>query len=351
MVKKKFSLFVVIAVMLVILAACSKDDGEGTGEKDKKPAESSKDKITVYVGFQEDHAIEAMRQFTEDTGIEAEMIRMSGGEIFAKILAEKENPQASIWYGGPADTFIAAKDQDLLEPYISPEASKIDERYKDAEGYWTGIYTGALGFAYNKDFIEKNNLEPPKSWEDLLDPIYKDEIVMGDPSSSGTAYTVMYTILKVMGDEEKGFDYLKQLHGQIQQYPTSSLATGRMVGMGEAAVGLIFAHDIVKYQEEGFESLGISFPEEGTGYETGSIGIINNNKTPELSKKFVDWALSTNAQEVGQRTGSYQSLTNKDAKQPEKAIDFSQLNLINYDPVEAGQERQRIIEKWNKEVK
>ena len=150
-----------------------------------------------------------MRQFTEDTGIEAEMVRMSGGEIFAKILAEKENPQADIWYGGPADTFIAAKNEDLLEPYVSPESSKIDEKYKDAEGFWTGIYLGALGFAYNKEFVEKNNLQPPQSWADLLDPVYKGQIVMGNPSSSSTAYTVMYTILKVMGGEDPGFDYLK----------------------------------------------------------------------------------------------------------------------------------------------
>ena len=75
--------------------------------------------------------------------------------------------------------------------------------------------------------------------------------------------------------------------------------------MGEAAAaGLIFAHDIVKYQEEGFESLGVSFPKDGTGYETGSVAIIKNNKNPELAEKFIDWALSKNAQEVGQRTGS-----------------------------------------------
>ncbi|RHW42862.1 extracellular solute-binding protein [Neobacillus notoginsengisoli] len=354
--KKRLSLLLVLLLsVFTVLSACSSSSdkkpasnaAENKGKQDSKP----QGKLTVYVGFQEDHAIEAMRQFTKDTGIEAEMVRMSGGEILAKVLAEKDNPQADIWYGGPSDTFNAAKKDDLLEAYVSQEAAKIDERYKDPEGYWTGIYMGALGFAYNKDFIKKHNIDPPKSWEDLLDPIYKGQVVMGNPSSSSTAYTVMYTILKVMGSEEKGFEYLKKLHAQIQQYPTSGTATGRMVGMGEAAAGLIFAHDIVKYQEEGFESLGIAFPEEGTGYETGAVGIIKNNKNPELAKKFVDWALSKNAQEVGQRTGSYQSLTNPDAKQPEKAIDFSQLNLIDYDSEEAGRERQRLIEKWNKEVK
>ncbi|GIP35096.1 ABC transporter substrate-binding protein [Paenibacillus sp. J2TS4] len=359
--KKRLSVLMIFTLITMILAACGggnaqpapstpESSPEANNAPSSKPSDKPKGKLTVYVGFQEDHAIEAMKQFTKDTGIEAEMIRMSGGEILAKIRAEKDNPQADIWYGGPADTFIAAMEDDLLEPYKSPEAEKIDARYKDPDGYWTGIYVGALGFASNKDFLKKHNLQAPTKWEDFLDPAYKDQVVMGNPSSSSTSYTIMYTILQVMGGEEKGFDFLKKLHSQVSQYTTSGTATGRMVGMGEAAVSVLFAHDIVKYQEEGFESLELSFPEDGTGYETGAISIIKNTKNPELAQQFVDWALGKNAQEVGQRTGSYQSLTNPEAKQPERGIDFNSLNLIDYDPAEAGKERQRLIDKWNSEV-
>ncbi|WP_253297977.1 ABC transporter substrate-binding protein [Paenibacillus sp. MSJ-34] len=359
--KKWFSALTIFAMVTALLTACgggsqsaggtgdssSGTQNESSGQTDDKP----KGKLTVYVGFQEDHAIEAMKQFTQDTGIEAEMIRMSGGEILAKIRAEKDNPQADIWYGGAADTFLTAQGDGLLEPYKSPVADKIDAKYKDPDGYWTGIYVGAVGFASNKDFLKEHNLQPPTKWEDLLNPVYKGNVVMGDPSSSSTAYTIMYTILKVMGGEEQGFDYLKQLHSQVSQYTTSGTATGRMVGMGEAAVSVLFAHDIVKYQEEGFDSLELSFPEDGTGYETGAIAMIKNSKNQELAKKFIDWALDKDAQEVGQRTGSYQTLTNPDAKQPEKGIDFSKLNLIDYDLAEAGKMRQSLIDKWNNEVK
>ncbi|MCM3700973.1 ABC transporter substrate-binding protein [Paenibacillus macerans] len=320
--------------------------GKGAGASDKPQGE-----LTVYIGFQEDHAVAAIKKFTEDTGIEASMIRMSAGEILAKVRAEKDNPQADVWYGGPADTFVQAASEGLLQPYQSPVAEKIDAKYKDPEGYWTGVYVGAVGFASNKEFLEKKGVQAPTKWADLLNPAFKGEIVMADPASSGTAYTAMYSVLKVMGSEEKGFEYLKSLHPQIQQYTTSGAAPGRMVGMGEAGVGILFAHDIVKYQEEGFDNLVLTVPQDGTGYETGSIGIIKNTKNEELAQKFVDWALSPGAQELGKTVGSFQNLTNPDAVGPEQALNLSDIRTIDYDVVEAGKERQRLIDKWSAEVK
>jgi iron(III) transport system substrate-binding protein len=349
--KKWLNIGIIFVLVLSILAACGSESTGGSKEEgSKKEGNEPQGKLTVYVGFQEDHALEAMKQFTADTGIEVDMIRMSGGEILAKIRAEKDNPQADVWYGGPADTFVAAVDEELLEAYQSPEAEVIDDKFKDADGFWTGIYVGALGFATNKEFLEKNGLEAPTKWEDLLDPAYKGEIIMAHPGSSGTAYTILYTVLKVFGGEDKGFEYLQKLHPQVQQYTTSGSAPGRMVGMGEAGAGLLFAHDIIKYQEEGFDNLVLTIPEDGTGYETGAVGIIKGSKQAELAKKFVDWSLGTNAQEVGQRTGSYQNLTNPAAKEPEKAIRLDDINTIDYNPKEAGAERSRLINKWDKEV-
>lgn len=307
-------------------------------------------KLTVYIGFQEDHAIKAIELFTKETGIKAEMIRLSAGEILAKVRAEKDNPQAGVWYGGPADTFVQAASEGLLEPYVSPASSVIDAKYKDPNGNWTGIYVGAVGIASNKEFLQKKGIEAPDSWADLLDPKLKGEIVMASPASSGTAYTTIYSILKTHGDEEKGFEYLKKLHTQIQQYTTSGSAPGRMVGMGEAGVGILFAHDIIKYQVEGFDNLVLTFPEEGTGYETGAVAIIKNSKDQELAQAFIDWSLGVSAQELGKTVGSFQNLTNPNAVGPEQGVDLSKLKLIDYNVADAGAQRQRLIDKWSSEV-
>ena len=306
--------------------------------------------LTVYVGFQEDHAVAAIDKFTEETGINVNMVRMSAGEILAKVRAEKNNPQADIWYGGPADTFVAAQKEGLLHAYQSPEADVIPDEYKDSEGYWSGVYVGVIGFATNQNFLDKNGLEAPTSWDDFLDPAYTNELVMAHPSSSGTAYTALYSILESKGGDDPGFEYLSELHPQIQQYTTSGSAPGRMVGLNEAGAGILFAHDIIKYQEEGFEDIVLSFPEEGTGFEIGSSAIIEGSKNEELAEQFIDWSVSPSAQEVGKTTNNFQNLTHPDAEEPEKAVKLDDLTLVDSDPLEAGDRRQEIIDRFESDI-
>lgn len=327
------------------LAACGSNDSGASGEGD-----GSNETLTVYIAYPEDYAIAAMEKFEEETGINVNMVRMSAGEVLAKVRAEGNNPQADIWYGGSADTFEAAKKEDLLHSYHSPVAEAIPEEYKDPDGYWTGVYLGAVGFASNQHFLDEHGLEPPASWDDLLDPVYTNEIVTSHPSSAGTAYAVLENILRAKGGEEEGFDYLKKLDSQVQQYTTSGAAPGRMVGLNEVGVGILFDSDIIKYQEEGFEDIVLTFPEDGVGVEIGGVGIIEGAPNEELAQEFIDWASGVSAQEVGASVNQFMNLTHPDATPHEKTANFEELNIIAPNPKEAGERRLEIIDRWDNEV-
>ncbi len=105
-----------------------------------------------------------VKAFEKATGIKVEVVRMSSGEVLARVEAEAKNPQASIWFGGPAVDQIAAKKKGLLEPYKSPNAWSMPLAFKDPDGYWTGFYFGAIGFASNTEQLKELGVEPPTSW-------------------------------------------------------------------------------------------------------------------------------------------------------------------------------------------
>lgn len=338
-------LFKTVSLLLVVamLVAC----GANTNNNNDNTGNNSGDKeLVIYAGLMEDHAIVAAREFEEATGIKTSFVRLSSGETLARIEAEKENMSASIWYGGPVDGFIAAMNKDLLVPYVSPNAEIIPDHFKDAEGYWTGIYSGYLGFVMDKEWFEENNLEYPTSWEDLLKPEFEGQIVTAHPGSSGTAYTMLATLIQLMGEEE-AMDYASRLNQQVRQYTKSGTAPGRMVGLKEIPIGITFLHDAVKYRLEGYKDIVIQAPSEGTGFEIGGVAILAGGPHQDAAKKFVDWSLTKEAQELGSVVGSYQFLTNPDAVPPQEAMELADTKLIDYDFVWAGTNREELVEKFN----
>ncbi|AVQ29297.1 MULTISPECIES: ABC transporter substrate-binding protein [Fusobacterium] len=306
--------------------------------------------LLIYAGLMEDHAIAAVKEFEKETGIKTEFVRMSSGETLARIRAEKDNMTASVWFGGPIDAFVAANEENLVEPYISPVAKDIPDKFKDPNGIWTGIYVGYLGFVGNKEVLEEIGAEMPKSWADLLKPEYKGEIVTAHPGSSGTAFTMLATIIQLKGEKD-GMAYMQKLNEQVRQYTKSGTAPGRMVGLGETAIGITFLHDAIKYRKEGYEDIIISAPEEGTGFEIGGVAILKNGPDQASAKKFVDWALSKKAQELGQTVGSYQFLTNQTANAPEDVKEIAGTKLIDYNFDWAGKNRKDLLDKFSTATK
>jgi len=340
--RKRLSLLLIGFVFLsIVVSGC----GSSTSTNQQQPK-----KLTLYCGLMEDYMVKAVKEFEKETGIKVDAVRMSSGEVLGRIQAEKNNPKASVWYGGPADAFIQAKEYGLLEKYVSPNAGKISAKFKDPDGYWTGIYVGYLGFSSNKKLLAEKGIPEPKSWQDLLKPELKGQVVVANPGSSGTAYTMLATIVQLMG-EEKGLQYMKLLNTQIKTYPKSGTAPAMMAGQGETTVGITFLHDAIKYREEGMKDLVLSAPSEGTGYEIGAIGIIKGGPDQEAAKKWIDWCLTKKTQELGQTVGSYQFLTNPEAQAPPQASEIKDTKLINYNLDWAGKNRASLVEKWSEAIK
>lgn len=297
------------------------------------------------------------RAFAKKYDVKTSFIRNGSGSTFAKIDAEKNNPQADVWYGGTFDPQSQAGELGLLEAYQSPHLAEIIERFRDPGkvkgNYSSAIYMGILGFGVNTERLKKLGIkEVPKCWDDLLDPRLKGEVQIADPQSSGTAYTAIATFAQLWG-EDKAFQYFKQLHPNVSQYTKSGVTPSRNAARGETTVGIGFLHDYALEKEKG-APLELVVPCEGTGYELGGVSIIKGARNLDNAKLFVDWALSKEGQELAWKKGqSLQILTNTTAEQSPMAADPKTLNLINYDfeKYGSGDERKRLITKWVEEVK
>lgn len=338
----KSILFLITVVLFSI--SCGKSE-----EKAGEVKSESKGSLTFYAGLQEDHAAMIAKEFEMETGIKTSFVRMSSGEVLARLKAEKNNMSSSVWYGGPIDAFVAANEEGLIEKYSSPEAANIKPEFKSEDGTWNGIYVGYLGFVGNEEILKEKGLEMPQSWEDLLKPEYKGEIVVAHPGSSGTAYTMLATVVQLMG-EDAAMEYFKKFNGQVRQYTKSGTAPGRMVGQGETTIGITFLHDAIKYKKEGYKDIIISAPEEGTGFEIGGVALLKNGPNPDEAKQFIDWVLTKEVQEKGQTVGSFQFLTNMNAIPPEEAMTIKDTKLIDYDFDWAGKNRVRLVERFSEET-
>jgi iron(III) transport system substrate-binding protein len=282
------------------------------------------------------------------------MTQKGSGEVFAQIKAEAANPKADVWFGGTGDPHLQAAEEGLTAVYRSPNLAQLHPwavRQAEQSGYRTvGVYAGALGFSFNTELLKKKGLAPPQCWADLLQPGFKGEIQMANPSSSGTAYTAIATVVQVMG-EAKAFEYLKALHGSINQYTKSGVGPVKAVARGETLVGISFVHDVVTETMAGFP-VGSATPCEGTGYEIGSMSIVNSARNLEGARRFVDLALTAPVQGLGAKNKQFQVPSNRSAEVPKEAPKLSEMKLIEYDFKKYGSsaERRRLLDKWERDV-
>ena len=310
--------------------------------------------LTLYCSPDPEWCELVVQTFEAETGIDVDMTRKSSGETFAQIKAEASNPKGDIWFGGTGDPHLQAAAEGLTEHYMSPMRDQLRpwaiSQAESAEDKTIGIYSGALGYGYNTELLEANGLPEPTCWKDLLKPEYKGHIQMANPNSSGTAYTTLATIVQLFGEEE-GFDFMKGLHANINQYTKSGSAPIKAAARGETTIGIVFMHDAVAQAVSGFP-VKVVAPCEGTGYEIGSMSIIAGARNMDEAKKFYDWALTPEAQALALQASSYQVPSNVSAPTSDKSPDLSSIKLIDYDFAKYGssEERKRLLQKWDEDV-
>ena len=290
--------------------------------------------LVVYGSCEEDYLAVACEKFQELYGIEVQYQRLSTGEVQSKIEEEAGNPSGDVWFGGTTDPYNVCAAEGLLMAYEAQNASHLlGNAYRDADGYWYGIYKGILGFMVNVDELERMGLEVPQDWADLLKPEYQGLIWLSNYNTAGTAKLVINTMIQKYGHDE-GIQYLVDLDKNVQVYTKSGSGPSKNVGTGECVIGIGFLHDgITQIVDNGYGNIQLVIPSTGTSYEIGATAIFEGCAHPNAAKLWIEFALSPDCVNLAQDNGSYQFLVIDNATQPAVATEFGldPENVMDYD--------------------
>lgn len=235
----------------------------------------------------------------ENPEVDVRWLDMGSQEVFDRVRSEASNPQGDVWFGGPDTIFARGAEEGLLAPYRPAWADAVPEASRHPDGLYFGAYRSMPVLVFNTEAVRPE--EAPRDWDDLLDPRWRDEILIRDPLASGTMRTMFGMILArsvtETGSAEAGFDWLRRLDAQTKEYVLNPALMIEKLIRREGLVTVWDLTDILLQQERGMP-LDFRFPASGTPVIDDSIGLIVGARHPEAARAFIDWVGSPEAQRL-----------------------------------------------------
>jgi iron(III) transport system substrate-binding protein len=304
--------------------------------------------LTVYTAL-ENEQLKAYKQAFEKLhpDIEIKWVRDSTGIVTAKLLAEKNRPQADVVWGLAGSSLAILKQQGMLEAYSPANLDKIAANYRDAANppTWVGMDVWAAAICFNTVEAQKQGLPKPTRWEDLANPVYKDKIVMPNPASSGTGYLDVSAWLQTFGESE-GWAYMDKLHANMGQYTHSGSKPCKLAAAGEYPIGISFEYPAIQLKRKG-APLDIVLPEEGLGWEIEATAIIKGTQHLEAARKLADFSASPEAMQLYKANFAVLAQPGIAERFPELPADYEQ-RLVKNDFAWASENRDKILAEWRK---
>jgi len=304
--------------------------------------------ILVYTALEDDEIPGYLENFKKaHPGINVKIVRDSTGIITARLLAEKDNPQADVVWGTAATSLMLFDQAGMLEPYAPKGLERVRAKMRDARNppHWVGIKAWETGFCVNTVELKNHKLSMPAYLADLIKPEYKGQLIMPNPASSGTGFLTVSGVLQMMG-EDKGWEYLDKLHENMARYTHSGSAPCRLAGMGETIIGISFAYRGFMQKAKG-EPVAVVFPSEGSGWDVEANALIKKANIKPEAKTFLDWAIG---QDVMKLYAKVYPVTAYDVGVPIPAgyPNDPLAQLIQNDFHWAAANRARILEEWSR---
>jgi len=312
------------------------------------PAAAQKTSLTVYTALETDQLKAYQAAFEKSNpDVAITWVRDSTGIITARLLAEKSNPKADVVMGVAASSLALLDSEGMLVPYAPKCLNRVAPAYRDKKNppAWVGMDVWGTAICFNFREAAKRGIPQPKTWKDLLNPVYKGQIVMPHPASSGTGFLAV-TGWQSMWGEAEAWKFMDGLHQNIAQYMHSGSRPCARAAAGEFVVGISFEYRANREKAQGAPILVI-FPEEGIGWDLESIGIHKGTKNMAAARKLLDWSISDEAMALYAKNFAVTAVPGFSEQLPNIPVDYAN-RLVKQDFVAMAKKRESVLAEWSK---
>jgi len=303
-------------------------------------------RLTVYTAL-ENEQLAPFKAAAESAlrDIEIAWVRDSTGVITARLIAERQNPRADVIWGLSVFSLLQMEALDMLEPYTPAGAAALRPNMRSDRSpmTWTGMDAFVSAICFNTVVAQQRNLPRPTTWNDLLDPRFRGQVVMPNPNSSGTGFLTMAGWIGTRG-EAGAWDYMTRLHDNIQQYTHSGSAPCNNAARGEFAVGISFDMRSVALKNQG-APIDIIVPTDGVGFDLEATAIVRGTRNAAAAQRLADFAVSRPAMELYGRYYALLALPGVEPTVRGYPADFAQ-RLVSADFRTIATQRDRLLREW-----
>jgi iron(III) transport system substrate-binding protein len=300
-----------------------------TCSRESKPENA----VVIYVSADRPFSEPVLQAFEKKTGIvvkpvyDTEETKSTG--LANRLLAEKRNPQADVFWSGESVRTLILKKNGVLASFRSPSADAIASNFKDPEGYWTGFSARCRVILYNTNLVKKE--EAPKSVYDLTDSKWRGKITISDPRF-GTMSFHAAALFTALG-HDKAIEFFRGLKQNDVKVSPSNSDVRRLVENGEAALGLTDTDDANTAIVSG-KPVALVYPDEhgmGTPFMPNMVSLISRGPNPENGKKLIDFLVSPEAEEMLAKSEAVQIPLHPSVPLPANVPKISDLKPLQVD--------------------
>lgn len=267
-------------------------------------------------------------------GISVAAINAGVGELFTRIGAESDNPQGDVIICASSEAFLA--NPGYFASYESVERENFSDDVVAPDNTYYGCSMPLQAFIVNTNLLDED--DRPSSWADLADPRYAGQIVLANPSLSGSAYAQLAQILQLYD-----WDIAEGIMDNAR-FVTSSQSVFQDVGRGEIEIGVTGEANIGPMIEEGFPVIAV-YPEDGTGLRFDASAIIDGGPNRDNAEIFMDFVNSREAHEIIASTN--RRSVREDVDAPEGLAPTSEIVTFPYDAEAAAEGRDEALARWD----